>query len=192
MIALIAVYDSFDVEILAIIKLIECLSKHRFQSPAYASESAFDYTFGASFFDWMKENPVTLRCFDLYMAGRRVGKASWLDYYPIHDRLIKSTDLKTTVFIVDIGGGHGHDLKSLRDKYGHEGLPGRLILQDIAAEKPKDTTAIFEFMHYNFFESQPVKGMSSPKNLASWLPMPQRIDLRGSNAMTLFPSFPRY
>ncbi|CAD6581108.1 MAG: hypothetical protein ASARMPREDX12_000360 [Alectoria sarmentosa] len=148
----------FDVEIPAIIKLIECLSKHRYQSPAYASESAFDYTFGASFFDWMKENPVTLRCFNLYMAGRRVGKASWLDYYPIHDRLIKSTDLKNTFFMVDIGGGHGHDLKSLRDKYGHEGLPGRLILQDIAAEKPKDTTAIFEFMHYNFFESQPLKG----------------------------------
>ncbi|CAF9933610.1 MAG: hypothetical protein ALECFALPRED_005639 [Alectoria fallacina] len=148
----------FDVEIPAIIKLIECLSKHRFRSPAYASESAFDYTFSASFFDWMKENPMALRCFDLYMAGRRVGKASWLDYYPIHERLIKGTDLKNTVFMVDIGGGHGHDLKSLRDKYGHEGLPGRLILQDLAAEKPKDTTAIFESMHYNFFEPQPVRG----------------------------------
>lgn len=143
---------------------MECLSKHSFQSPAHASQSVFDYTFGASFFDWMKENPATLRCFDLYMAGRRVGKASWLDYYPIHERLMEGTKTENAIFMVDIGGGHGHDLKSLRDKYGHEGLPGRLILQDLAAETPNDTSAIFESMHHNFFEPQPIKGMVAPKD----------------------------
>lgn len=112
----------------------------------------------------MKENPATLRCFDLYMAGRRVGKASWLDYYPIHERLMEGTKTENAIFMVDIGGGHGHDLKSLRDKYGHEGLPGRLILQDLAAETPNDTSAIFESMHHNFFEPQPIKGMVAPKD----------------------------
>lgn len=148
----------FDVEIPAIITLVECLSKISFQSPTHASQSAFDYAFGASFFDWMKENPATLGCFDLYMAGRRVGKASWLDYYPIHERLIKGTNVENAIFMVDVGGGHGHDLKSLRDRYGHEGLPGRLILQDLAAETTEDTRTIFESMLHNFFEPQPIKG----------------------------------
>lgn len=168
--ALITVCDSFDVEIPAIITLVECLSKNSFQSPTHASQSAFDYAFGASFFDWMKENPATLGCFDLYMAGRRVGKASWLEYYPIHERLIKGTKVENAIFMVDIGGGHGHDLKSLRDRYGHEGLPGRLILQDLAAETTEDTRTIFESMLHNFFEPQPVKGMSAPKDLDSGFP----------------------
>lgn len=184
--ALITIYDSFDVEIPAIMKLVECLSKHQFQSPTHASQSAFDYAFGASLFDWMKENPATLRCFDLFMAGRRVGKTSWLDYYPIHERLIKGTNLENAIFMVDIGGGRGHDLMSLRDKYGHEGLPGRLILQDLAVETSEDTTAVFESMPHNFFEPQPVKGMSPPKGLDSGFPMAQRTHSRGFKA-TFFP-----
>ena len=151
---------SFDVEIPAIIKLIPCLAKYEFQNPVDASKSAFNYTFGSSFFDWMKENPVTLRCFDLYMSGRRVGKASWLDYYPIEERLVEGTSLENPIFMVDIGGGQGHDLKSLRDKYGDRGLPGRLILQDSVVDTRKDSTTIFEPMVHNFFEPQPIKGAS--------------------------------
>ena len=150
----------FDVEIPAIVDLMPCLDKHGFQNPVGASESAFDHAFGASFFDWMKENPATLRWFDMYMAGRRVGKASWLDYYPIEERLVEGTSLENAIFMVDIGGGQGHDLKNLSDKYGNKGLPGRLILQDLVAETREDSTTIFEPMTHNFFEPQPVKGAS--------------------------------
>ena len=105
----------------------------------------------------MKENPVTLQCFDLYMAGRRVGKVSWLDFYPIEERLVEGTSLDNAIFMVDIGGGQGHDLKSLGDRYGEKGLPGRLILQDLVAGI---STTTFEVMVHNFFEAQPVKGAS--------------------------------
>lgn len=148
----------FDVEIPAIIKLIPCLDKHAFQNPVDASQSAFDYAFGASFFEWMKENPATLRCFELYMAGRRVGKASWLDYYPVEERLVEGTSVENVIFMVDIGGGQGHDLESLSDKYGDKGLPGRLILQDLVAGTREISTTSFESMVHNFFEPQPVKG----------------------------------
>lgn len=158
---MLTVATSFDVEIPAIINLIPCLEKHEFRNPADASQSPFDYAFGASFFDWMKENPVTCRCFELYMAGRRVGKASWLDYYPIEERLVEGTDLENGVFMIDIGGGLGHDLKSLGDRYGDKGLPGRLILQDLVAGTSEDSTATFERMVHNFFEPQPMKVTSS-------------------------------
>ncbi|KAF6237991.1 hypothetical protein HO173_004192 [Letharia columbiana] len=148
----------FDIEIPAIIKLIPCLDKNAFQNPVDASQSAFDYAFGASFFEWMKENPATLRCFELYMAGRRVGKASWLDYYPVEERLVEGTSVENVIFMVDIGGGQGHDLKSLSDRYGDKGLPGRLILQDLVAGTREISATSFESMVHNFFEPQPVKG----------------------------------
>ena len=108
----------------------------------------------------MKENPVALRCFDTYMAGRRVGKPSWLDYYPIKERLVEGTNLENVVFMVDIGGGEGHDLKGLDDRFGEKGLPGRLILQDLVADTREHGSAAFEPMVHNFFEPQPVEGVS--------------------------------
>ena len=108
----------------------------------------------------MRENPATLRGFDTYMAGRRLGKVSWLDYYPIEDRLVKGTSPENATFMVDIGGGQGHDLKTLSDTYGDKSLPGRLILQDLVADTREDSTTMFEPMIHNFFEPQPVKGAS--------------------------------
>ena len=166
---LLKIPTSFDVELPAIIKLIPCLSKHKFQNPVDASQSAFDHAFGASFFDWMKENPEMRRCFNTYMAGRRMGKASWLDYYPIEERLVTGTNLGNVVFLVDIGGGQGHDLKSLENKFGDKGLPGRLILQDLVADMREPSTATFEHMIHNFFEPQPIKGASPPPTKRDWI-----------------------
>ena len=106
----------------------------------------------------MEKNPETHRCFDTYMAGRRVGKASWLDYYPIEERLVTGTKGENGIFLVDIGGGQGHDLKSLENKFGDKGLPGRLILQDLVADMREQGTATFEHMTHNFFEPQPIRG----------------------------------
>ncbi|KAM0801134.1 S-adenosyl-L-methionine-dependent methyltransferase [Usnea florida] len=148
----------FDVELPTILNLVPCSRKHEFQSPANTSQSAFDYTFGSSFFDWMKENPAILRSYDLYMAGRRVGKPSWLDFYPIEERLLQGTSLENAILMVDIGGGQGHELKSLSNKYGDKGLPGQLILQDMVAPNREVCDSAFEYMVHNFFEPQPVKG----------------------------------
>ena len=108
----------------------------------------------------MEANPEILHCFDSYMAGRRVGKVSWLDYYPVEQRLVQGTSLENEIFMVDMGGGQGHDLKSLGDKYGKDGLPGRLVLQDLVADAREDSTTLFESMVHNFFKPQPVKGAS--------------------------------
>ena len=158
LVAQLTVPTSFDVEIPAIIQLIPCLQKHDFQNPVDASQSAFDYAFGAPFFNMLKEHPMTLHCFDSYMAGRRIGKVSWLDYYPIEERLVQGTSPENPIFMVDMGGGQGHDLKGLGDKYGKDGLPGRLVLQDLVADARENSTTLFESMVHNFFEPQPLKG----------------------------------
>ena len=106
----------------------------------------------------MKDNPAILGSYDLYMAGRRVGKPSWLDFYPIEERLLQGTTLEDGILMVDIGGGQGHELKNLSNKYGDKGLPGRLILQDMVAPNREVSDRAFEYMVHNFFEPQPVKG----------------------------------
>ena len=87
-----------------------------------------------------------------------MGKVSWLDYYPVEERLMQGTRLENPIFMVDMGGGQGHDLKSLGDKYGKDGLPGRLVLQDLVADTRENSTTLFESMVHNFFEPQPLKG----------------------------------
>ncbi len=48
--------------------------------------------------------------------------------YPLKERLQQDSqsDDKDLVFLVDVGGGLGHDLKELKAK--HPGIRGRLVL----------------------------------------------------------------
>lgn len=65
------------------------------------------------------------------MAAYRAGKISWLDpgFYPVNERLIEQFNAKFgDILLVDVGGGLGHDLRELREKY--PALPGKLVLQD--------------------------------------------------------------
>jgi len=64
------------------------------------------------------------------------------------------------IFLVDVGGGLGHDLELLKEK--HERLPGRLILQEkeeVLNQMPA-TNNVYEKMTHDFFTPQPVQGLS--------------------------------
>lgn len=67
------------------------------------------------------------------MSGYRAGKPSWVDpgFYPVNERLCKGMKEGTDeVLLVDVGGGLGQDLESLKEKHAH--VASRLILQDKA------------------------------------------------------------
>lgn len=70
--------------------------------------------------------------FNNYMSGYRQGKRSWMDedFYPLKESLGYDTQShdKIDVFLVDVGGGLGHDIEELKAK--HPGIRGRLVLQD--------------------------------------------------------------
>ena len=62
------------------------------------------------------------------------------------------------VFLVDIGGNQGHDLRKLHDKFGAH-LPGKLVLQDLPAVLGSSpNTDGIKRIGYNFLDPQPVKG----------------------------------
>jgi hypothetical protein len=114
------------------------------------------------FFEWLDKHPEYGRAFNSYMSAYRAGKPSWVDdgFYPIADRLVKGFDPSVSdVFLVDVGGGLGHDLRELTSKVGS--LPGRLVLQDreeVISTIPKSDCRHFEATAHDFFTPQPVRG----------------------------------
>ncbi|KAI5860697.1 putative O-methyltransferase [Durotheca rogersii] len=113
------------------------------------------------FFAWLHQNPPYLQIFSSYIVAYRAGKPSWVDpgFYPVSERLTEGFNDQSGdggVFLVDVGGGRGHDLLELKDK--HPSLPGKLILQDqpdvistVVGQDVSEATA------HDFFTPQPVK-----------------------------------
>lgn len=80
----------------------------------------------------------------------------WFEFFPVISKL-SSNDIETPV-LVDVGGGTGHELVNLIQKYPD--LSGRLIVQDITAVIDSITKlpSAVEAMKHDFFAPQPVKG----------------------------------
>lgn len=117
------------------------------------------------FFAWLDANPPYQDIFNSYMSAYRAGKVSWLDpgFYPVQERLLDQfSSTHSDVLLVDVGGGLGHDLRDLREKY--PALPGNLVLQDRAEVLSEASTATgvanggFQATAHDFFTTQPVQG----------------------------------
>lgn len=84
------------------------------------------------------------------------------DFYPVDENLVKGAKTEDdAVFLVDVGGGKGHDLQEFCRK--HPKLPGKLILQDLKdviqeAEASGLDGKIIP-MEHDFFTVQPVMGV---------------------------------
>lgn len=115
------------------------------------------------FFPWLEANPPNLVRFASFMSAYRAGHPNWWDFeafYPLRERLVAGFDPDGAgdVFLVDVGGGRGHDLDQLLAV--HRDLPGRVVLQDqasvIATIEDKEAKA-FEPMAHDFFTPQPMR-----------------------------------
>lgn len=106
-------------------------------------------------FDWLAANPKQLGFFTEYMTAQREGMPSWLDVFPMAQE-IKAFNDPERVFLVDVGGGVGHQCVALLNRY-HK-LLGPVILQDrpevLANALPINGV---EFCKHNFFDPQSVK-----------------------------------
>jgi hypothetical protein len=117
------------------------------------------------FFPWLSANPTEASYFNHFMQAYRAGNAMWFeeDFYPVASRLVDGFDSSISeVFLVDVGGGKGHDLAAFAAAYPTP--PGKLILQDqpaVLAEIPSSLTAtandVFTTQAHDFFTPQPVK-----------------------------------
>ena len=150
----------------AIYALPEHLAKIQYINPENPTNSAFTLGHNTKehFFEWATNRPERLSQFQNHMAGYRGGRSSWMDYhfYPVEERLVKGarTD-EDAVFLVDMGGGKGHDLEELHRK--HPNLPGKLVLQDqpsvIEEAQAKGLDKKIVTIGHDFFTPQTLVGM---------------------------------
>ena len=138
------------------------LKEIKYQNPGNIADGPFQYAHHTKdpFFVWIGKRPEHFEHFNNYMSGYRQGKRSWMDegFYPMEERLGRDAE-KYGTFLVDIGGGLGHDLEELKLK--HRGVRGRLVLQDkpeVISQISKGSDSI-DFTAHDFFTPQPVKGM---------------------------------
>lgn len=113
------------------------------------------------FFPWLGANPTPASYINHFMQAYRAGNAMWFepDFYPVAERLTDGFDSSANdVFLVDLGGGKGHDLAAFAA--AHSTPPGKLILQDqpaVIAEVPASVAHLFTAEAYGFFTAQPIR-----------------------------------
>lgn len=134
-----------------------------FKSPTNGADGLFQYAYdvkGEGFFDYCATHPQWGKQFGSMIAAFGEGKPRWFDehYYPVKERLIEGAK-KGEVFLVDVGGGRGHDLEGIRATFGDD-LPGKCILQDQAdvVEIARLSSGL-EAVAHDFNTPQPIKGL---------------------------------
>ena len=131
----------------------------RLESPSANLQNPFEYTYGKSLYDYLKGDAEHKEAFDRWMSSRRAGiKREWFDIYPIKSQLFAGSEQDSkSVFLVDVAGGKGHDISSLKTRFSD--LPGRLVLQDLPQTFEDFPTLVdIEMMPHDMFTEQPIKG----------------------------------
>lgn len=140
--------------------LPEHLKSTGYKNPEDETNTAFNKAFGTDkhVFFWFGGQAERLKYFNDYMALRRTPDVSWLSVYPVVEEA-KGVTADRAVF-VNVGGGIGHQCAEF--KKAHPDIPGRVVLEDLqhSINAALPTPGVENIVH-NFFEKQPVKGMSS-------------------------------
>ena len=144
-------------------KLPEYLKKTGYRCPKDSRSGPLQYAFDTDTpsFDLFASQSGVMENFNTFMTGVRGGRQSWVDWFPIEKQLLDdAADDEGAACMVDVGGGHGHNVIEVRDRF--PSVPGRFIVQDLPSviEEVGDSDARIETMGMNMFNPQPVKGMS--------------------------------
>lgn len=140
-------------------RLPEYFDVKGWKSPHDAADGPFQFAMGSDehYFDFLSSNVYYGQAFNkvMTMSFRRRGK-DWFEFFPVKERLLVSS--ASDSLLVDIGGSQGEDLKKFHKAFLD--LPGKLILQDLAAviDSATELPPLIEAQRYNFFDEQPIKG----------------------------------
>lgn len=110
---------------------------------------------GKTFFEIISQDPRRIQQFNIAMSTQD-NTLPVLGMYPFGEELANASDLENRALIVDIGGGRGHSLVQIRERWPE--LKGRMILQDrpVVLDSIGELPGI-EKMPHDFFTEQPVK-----------------------------------
>jgi hypothetical protein len=145
------------------ISLPSFFKENGYKLPTTGVDSPFQHTFqckGQHMFEYFQKSaPLMGHRFASMMNAWSKGRPRWFqeEYYPVRERLLGGAN-EGEPFLVDVGGGSGHDIEGLKEHFGSD-IHGKLVLQD----RPEivDTAQVspqIEKMGHDFLTEQPVKG----------------------------------
>jgi hypothetical protein len=128
-----------------------------YRNPTDPLKAPLQYAFKSDkhFFDMLVEQDLMTK-FQTAMSDYRAGRAEMLDIYPAEKNLVQGDD-GDSIFFVDVGGGRGHEIDKVLERFPQE--KRRVVLQDLPhVVKEVEGATNKEVMAYDFFTPQPVKG----------------------------------
>ena len=156
--------SSFDFGAKCLIELPQYFKAHGYKCPQDATAGPFQQVFRTNLptFEYWATLPGVMQTFNTYMTGNQSSRPSWIDWYPIEERLlrgIKADD--NAVVMIDIAGGRGHYLAAFRERFPY--IKGRFILQEVpdVIDDIQNLDSSIERMKHDMFGPQPVKGNTS-------------------------------
>ncbi|MCJ1346646.1 hypothetical protein MMC31_004864 [Peltigera leucophlebia] len=147
--------------LLAQVKTLDYFRVHGYKSPTDPLNCPFQLTFATDipYYEYLLQNPETMKNFNAFMAGNRGGRKHWIDWFPVESQILSAIpNAENDTLLVDVGGGKGHDLERFLSKYPQ--TKGQLVLQDL----PSTINSIQQLspdirpMSHDFFTPQPVQG----------------------------------
>ncbi|KAN0102557.1 S-adenosyl-L-methionine-dependent methyltransferase [Hyaloscypha variabilis] len=151
----------FDERIVCAGKFPEWLRKRAFKNTGAADDTVLTEVLGDTVWTYYEKHPEASAIFDSAISIQDNFPETMVPPYPFSGGMSEIGSEPGMVTLVDIGGGFGQAIKSLRQKY--PALKGRFVLQDlpktikqIDAAKAKEDG--FEPMEHDFFTEQPIKG----------------------------------
>jgi O-methyltransferase domain len=137
------------------------LESHNLQSPTDHHDSPLQFALKTPHDLWgyLKEDPSRGKMFNESMRSSAIVGAAGVPPFPFATEL--KCQSEDEVLIVDVGGGKGQALESIRKTFPD--LKGRMIVQDLP-EVTKDTNnaahlpSSIEAMPADFFKPQPIRG----------------------------------
>ncbi|KAF4990452.1 hypothetical protein FDECE_14393 [Fusarium decemcellulare] len=140
--------------------LPEFLAKTNYQVPKDASDGPVQYGLRTDkpFFSILQDNARLGKAFNGFMTGYAKARPRWVDFYPFEERLGAAAAEHSGPFLVDVGGGLGHELAPLCS--GNTAPPGKLVLQDLPAvideaKASGNLPKAIEAVAHDFFKPQP-------------------------------------
>ncbi|KAJ5384127.1 O-methyltransferase family 2 [Penicillium concentricum] len=150
----------FDVGMPTLAKTPEFLRRQQHQSSEGVTKGPFQFAekIDESIWSWFEQNPEKLDLCDTFMEGDRGARPSWLEWFPVEQRLLGGAQADAETLMVDIAGGRGHDLAAFLERYPE--VKGRLVLEDqphVLKDSTIDTERI-EKLPFDLFKPQPIHG----------------------------------
>ena len=148
-------------------KMLEHFSVHGYKCPTDSRNCPYSWAFATdlSYFQHLQHYPEKQRDMHDFMTGVRVARKLWIDWFPVESELLSATpidemDDTSTILLVDVGGGKGHDLERFLRQYPQ--TKGRLVLQDLpgALGTIQRLSSDIHPMPHDFFTPQPIKSKS--------------------------------